>query len=61
MNRLSEFDKLYKVKEQKAQKSLEVNLQIELHHMKKRKEILKAESELQLDRCVNWQNGMIFF
>jgi hypothetical protein len=34
--------------------------QIELLNMEQRKEIVKKESELLLERCVFWQNGIKF-
>jgi hypothetical protein len=62
MNLLNELDKLYKVKEQKAQKSsLDVKLQVELHHLDLRKEMIKAENTLLLERCLILQNGIKLF
>jgi hypothetical protein len=66
---LNELDNLYKVELQKVEElhkvtshnrnqgSDEMKLQNELHRIEKRKEIVKTESELLLDRCVSWQNG----
>jgi hypothetical protein len=57
MNVLSELDKLYKVKLEKADKWNEFKLHNELLNIEKRKEMIKAESGLLLDSCVIWQNG----
>jgi hypothetical protein len=45
----------------KSQKADGMKIQIELYYIEKRKELVKAQSDVLLERCVVWQNGINLF
>jgi hypothetical protein len=58
MNLVNELDKLCKAKSQKGGKSHSMKLKNELNDIEKRKEMIKAQCDVLLERCLNLQNGI---